>query len=168
MTRRLVTLQTTLSLDEARERLRAHVDHPLNLMGRKPLLGRVRRMTAWLYQRRRVHNAFQTHMSLVLEPEDERGGDGDGLILHGVSDIGVFARLVLIFMTAVLLVVVLTIRHQQGPDSPVPWAAAAVGALGVGLVYALGRAVAEGEHDFLVRFLIQTLDARVIETPRDA
>lgn len=166
MTRRLVTLKTPLSLDEARERLCAHVDHPLNPMGRKPLKGRVRRMTAWLYQRRRVHNAFQTHLSLVLEPEDER--DGDGLILHGVSDIGVFARLVLSFMTVVLLMVVLTIRHQQGPDSPVPWAAAAVGALGVGLVYALGRALAQGEHDFLVRFLIQTLDARVIETPRDA
>lgn len=166
MSRRLVTLRTDLSLDQARDRLRAAIDHSLNVTGRRPVRGRVGRMTASLFQARRINNAFQTRLGLVLEPEDERRGDG--LILHGVSDIGAGGRMMLILMTMMLVGVAITIRHEQGAGSLLPWAVAGVGALAVGLVYAVGRGLAQDEHDFLVRFLIETLDARVIETPRDA
>ena len=70
-------------------------------------------------------------------------------------------------MTLMLVGVAIMARHELGAASAIPWLIAGAGAVGVGLIYAVGRAMAAGEHDFLVRFLIQTLDARVIQTPRD-
>ena len=165
MTRRTVTLLTPHALDQVRTRLSAAIDHPLNLTGGRPVRGRVGPYTAWLYQRRPINNAFQTVFSLVLEPQDER--QGDGVILHGVSDIGAFGRVLLGLMTLMLVGVAITARHELGAASAIPWLIAGAGAFGVGVIYAVGRAMAAGEHDFLVRFLIQTLDARVIQTPRD-
>lgn len=166
MTRRTVTLLTEHSLDQVRARLADAIGRPLKRIGARPVLGRVGPHTAWLYQRRPVHNAFQTVFSLALEPQDAR--QGDGVILHGVSDIGAFGRLMLGLMTVMLVGVAIAARRELGADSAIPWLIAGAGAFGVGLIYAVGRAMAAAEHDFLVRFLIQTLDARVIPTPRDA
>ncbi|MBX3477066.1 MAG: hypothetical protein KF910_05635 [Brevundimonas sp.] len=165
MSPRRATLICDLDLETARRRLMAAIDSPFDPRGRRPVRGRVGPFTAALYQRRRMHNAFQTRMGLVLEPRDE--AEGRGLILHAVSDIGAVGRGLLIGMSALLIGLAVAMRHELGEGSPLPLLAALVGAFGLGLVYAVGRAVAAGEHDFLVRFLIQTLDAREVETPRE-
>lgn len=157
-----VTLRTDLSLEQTRARLKAAIDHPLNPRRRRPVFGTVRPFTAGLYQRRGFHNPFQTRLGLIFEPEDERSGDG--VILHGVSDIGLFARLLLALMTGMIVIVALVARHEKGADGPV-WLVSGGMALGVGMVYAVGRSLAQAEHDFLVGFLVRTLDARPIAPP---
>lgn len=164
MTRR-VTLKTGLTPQETRERLRAAIDPPLLIWGRKPVQGSVGQWTAGLSRRLMVHNAFQTRLSLVLEPEDE--GAGRGVILHGAFGIGVFAKIVLIFMGAAVLTAALTIHEQQGAASIVPWVVAGGGVVAVGVVYGVGRALGQGDVDFLVQFLVRTLNARVIATLHD-
>ena len=165
MTRR-VTLKTPLDPQEVRGRLRAAVDPPWALFGSRPARGTVGQWTAGLSLRQRlVHNTFQTRLGLVMEPEDERAGRG--VILHGAFGIGLFARIALIFMAAAVMVATLGVLETQGPDSIVPWIVAGVGVMAVGVVYGVGRAVARGQEDDLIRFVTRTLDARVIETPRD-
>lgn len=162
--RRHVTLSTDLSLDQARIRLRAAIDPPWAILGRRPVMGRVEAATAWLMQRRPMNNAFQTQISLVLEPQDERRGPG--LVVHGTSAVSVGGRALLVAMVAMLAALPVVVGGEQGVASPWAWVVTALGALAVGLVYVIGRALAEGEHDFLIRFLVSTLDARVIAEPR--
>lgn len=164
MSRRVI-LKTALSPDVARQRLRAAIDPPLAVWGSRPVRGSVGALTAGLTRQSRLNNAFRTRMGLVFEPQDER--DGAGLILHGVSDIGLFGRLVLIVAATVLPAAGLMLALERGFGSPVPWLVMGGGLAGVGLVYGVGRALAQDDHDVLVRFLIQTLDARIVPTTHD-
>ncbi len=162
---RRVTLRTALSLEVARQRLIAAIDPPLALWGSRPVRGSVSLTTAGLTRRSPLNNAFQSRMSLVFEPEDER--TGEGTILHGVSDIGLFGRLVLILAATGLPAAGLALALERGFGSPVPWLVVGLGLTGVGLVYAIGRSLAQGDHDVLAGFLIRTLDARLVATPED-
>ena len=163
MTRR-VTLKTGLTPEEVRARLRAAVDSPLAMWGTRPVRGTVGEWTAGLSRRPTINNSFQSRLGLVLEPEDERAGRG--VILHGAFGISLFGKIVLIFMAVAVLTAALTVHDRQAAGSILPWVVAGVGAMAVGLVYGVGRAVGRGDEDVLVQFLMRTLDARIVGTPK--
>ena len=157
-------LHTDLPLDQVRRRLKAAVDEPGQRLGRSPVQGRIRGHTAGLYQRRALNNPFRIRMGVIFEPDDER--DGDGTTLRCASTIDNWGRAVLTLVTAVYCVIVMAIYIETGTREGLTWLAAMGGALGVGVVYALGRHLSRDEPAFLKAFLIETLDAEVVEPAR--
>ena len=164
MTTVRATLHADLPLEAVRARLKAAIDGPFGLRGGKPVFGVVRPHTAGLYRRRRFNNPFRIRMGVVFEPDEERFGDG--VTLHCVSTIDHWGRLILTLATMVLMGLAVVVRHETGAGSGLAWGVAAAGALAVGAVYALGRHLSRDEPAFLREFLVRTLDARVVETPR--
>lgn len=159
-----VTLRTGLAPEQVRQRLTDAIDPPWTIGGKRPVQGRVGDHTASLSRRLTYNNSFQTHLSLVLEPEDE--ARGRGVILHGSFGLGLFAKLVLFFLADVVLILAVSAGLREGVHPVLPWVVGAGGLAAVGLVYAVGRSMAQGDRDILTRFLVQTLDARVVPTAR--
>lgn len=162
---RRTTLKTALTPDEVRARLVAAIDPPLSLFGRRPVRGTVGQYTAGLTRRLTYNNAFQTRLSLVIEPEDERAGRG--CILHGAFGISLFAKIVLIFTAVAVLTATLATHANPNAGAVMPWVIAGGGLLAIGMVYGVGRAMGQGDEEALIRFLIQTLTAKVVATPHD-
>lgn len=159
---RTIALRTRLSLGETRNRLRQVLEQRTS--GPRPV-GRVEDFTARLRWKRVLNHPFRSELVLVLEPEDDERG---GLLIHGVSDITRFGRFLLIGMACILIGLTVTVGTEAGARSVLPWALLVVGALGLGVVYAVGRELARGDHDRLVGVLIRTLDARIVATPDSA
>lgn len=157
-------LHTDLSLDQVRRRLNSAVDEPGQRLGRRPVRGKVRSHTAGLYQRRPFNNPFRIRMGVIFEPDDENAGDGT--TLHCTATIDHWGRVLLTGVTLIYCAVVLTLYIETGSREGLTLAVLWAGALGIGSVYALGRHLSRHEPAFLEAFLIETLDARVVDRPR--
>ena len=149
-------LHTPLSPDQARRRLASALD------GSRRVRGRVRDRSAWLRQRRPFNNPFRIRMGVIFEAGDEPHG---GTTLRCAATIDNRGRAMLTGVTLIYCAVVMVIYAQTGSREGLTLAMLVAGALGIGAVYALGRHLSRNEPDFLERFLIEALDAAVVERP---
>lgn len=153
MTRVLFDIVTDLPPDEIARRLTAAVDPYYSPWGRRPVRGRVGRRAASLYRRRRLHHPFETRLRLLYPSA------GAGAPLRATADIGGLARIMLTLATLVLAGAVIAVDIETG-NRTVAWLAAGVGALGIGLIYAVGRGLAQGDGPWLADFAAEALDGR--------
>lgn len=161
MTRSLFDIATDLPPEEIARRLKAAIDPYYSPWGRRPVRGRVGRRGASLYRRTRLHHPFQTRLRLAY-------GRGTQGTLRASADIGGVARAMLTLMTVVLCGVAIAVDVETG-NRTLAWLVAGAGAMGIGLIYAVGRGLAQGEGRWLADFVAETLDGRAMAvqtTPR--
>jgi hypothetical protein len=137
-------IQSPLSIQACRERLKAETEGPLVLFGPRPMRGMIGRDWARLRKNIRLNNSFQTLLLLSLEST----GGGTRLTWRcGASTVG---RL---FTTAWLvgIVVVVTLGLGSGAMDLLFLGPAALVMLAIGGgLAAFGRRMARGEDQFLL------------------
>jgi len=148
-------MTSPLSRDELVAALREEIDSPWTFFGKKPVVGHASRSRLWLVQRRGYRNSFQTVLTATLSD------DGGGTRLSCRTGLSTF---VIVFMCVwfgltLIITIPMTNIAIQNDDAWSLLFNAGFLAFGAVLV-SLGRWLARGEHEFLVSFLEDVIDAR--------
>jgi hypothetical protein len=165
---RTAELHSPLQKDEVEARLTAAIDSRWKPFGSKPVVGVVRESRVWFRQRPgKLRNSFQTVMFAQIEPE------GAGTLIRGRSGMAPAAIMFVIAFQGVAFALLListavALTGQLDGRGP-PWwnwlpPLGAVFMLVIGVAMGVwGRHIARHEHDFLVDFLAETVEAKVVE-----
>jgi len=163
LARRQDVLVTLRSPQDCADRLRQTIDGNFAILGSRPVIGSVHGTTATLRKRIGYRNSFQTAVRLSLEA----GPRGTEITCR--SGMSLFTTVFMLFWFGFLGVFLGIGTTLAEPTTKILFGLAPIGmaAFGVALVL-FGRYLARDEHDAVVAFVSQTLEAAPLQTNRQS
>lgn len=158
---RRATLRTSMNADAALAALADQMDNPLELFGKKPLIGMVSAKKASFRRRLGYRNSWQTVMDVNFEPTGSTTVMRIGSYMHPYA--AVFMALWFAGIIAALVSILTTGAAKQGEGSgmlvllPIGMAAFGVAMIG------FGRWIARNDHARMLDIVVEVTNATVVE-----
>jgi len=153
---RRATLRTSMNADAAVAALGEHIDNPLELFGKKPLIGMVSAKKASFRRRLGYRNSWQSVMDVNFEPTGATTVMRVGSYMHPLAAVFMLAWIAIVLSMAVGM------AGQEGISAVGTLIPIGMAVFGVAMTV-FGRWLARNDHARMLDVVVQATNATVVD-----